>query len=243
MRHVLVARPLAQSSTLIALLQAAGFRASHCPLMAIVPQPDALQALPAQASAADDWVFVSPTAIDLAWPVLQAQDLSAKRLFCVGQASAKRLMGLSGQNVHYPQHGSDSEALLTLAELGELSGRSVLIIRGSGGRALLADSLRQRGASVSFAELYRREDGKPDWTALDQQAADAIVITSSEMAEQLFRLAGSSRVRALQCLLYCVPHPRIAARLAALGAIHIVTTQANDSALVAGLQEWFCHYP
>jgi len=72
---------------------------------------------------------------------------------------------------------------------------------------------------------------------------DAMVITSSEMVEQLFRLAGPARAGTLQCLLYCVPHPRIAQRLQALGASRIVTTRADDEALVAGLREWFCRHP
>ncbi|WP_374419832.1 uroporphyrinogen-III synthase [Chromobacterium sp.] len=243
MPRVLVARPLAQSAELLRLLAAAGFDAGHLPLMEIETRPDALAALPQQAAAADCLVFVSPSAIDQAWPALQALDLAAKRLICVGRASATKLAALSGRTVLHPAEGSDSEALLALPELADMRGQRVLIVRGVGGRPLLAQQLTARGAAVDFAEIYLRRDGAPDWPAFDRAPPDAIIVTSGEIVEQLFRLAGSSRIRTLQCLLYCVPHARVADRLAAQGATRIMTTRAEDSALVAGLKEWFCRHP
>ncbi|MBV8681210.1 MAG: uroporphyrinogen-III synthase [Aquitalea sp.] len=240
--RILVARPAAQSGRLLQILADEGWQGLPFPVMDIQPQADALARLPQQAAAADCLCFVSPTAIDTAWPHLQDLPLSA-RLACVGQASARRLAKLSGQDVLYPPDGSDSAALLALPQLAKVAGQRWLIVRGCGGRALLTDTLRARGASVELAEIYRRLDGTPDWSLLDGPRPDAMVLTSSEMAEQLFRLAGPARAGTLQCLLYCVPHPRIAERLQALGATRIVTTRADDEALVAGLREWFCRHP
>lgn len=241
-RRILVARPAAQSGRLLQLLAAAGGQGQSFPVMEIQPQPEALAHLPQQAAQADWLFFVSPSAIDVAWPTLQAQPLKAQ-LACVGQASARRLAMLSGQDILFPTAGSDSEALLALPQLADVAGQHWLIVRGQGGRALLADTLRARGATVTLAEVYQRVDGRPDWRLLDDGLPDAMVITSSEMAEQLFRLAGPARAGTLQCLLYCVPHPRIAQRLQALGATRIVTTRADDDALVAGLREWFSRHP
>ncbi|WP_062791144.1 uroporphyrinogen-III synthase [Aquitalea pelogenes] len=241
-RRILVARPAAQSGRLQTLLADAGWQGQPFPVMDIQPRPDALAHLPQQAAQADWLFFVSPSAIDIAWPVLQQQALNA-RLACVGQASARRLAGLSGQDILFPTAGSDSEALLALPQLADVAGQRWLIVRGLGGRTLLADTLRQRGADVTLAEVYQRVDGTPDWSLLDNDPPDAMVITSSEMVEQLFRLAGPARAVTLQCLLYCVPHPRIAERLQALGATRIVTTRADDEALVSGLREWFCRHP
>lgn len=241
-RRILVARPAAQSGRLLTLLADAGWQGQPFPVMDIQPRPDALAHLPQQAALADWLFFVSPSAIDIAWPYLQAAPLTA-RLACVGQSSARRLASLSGQEVLFPTSGSDSEALLALPELAKVAGQHWLIVRGCGGRALLADTLRARGAYVELAEVYQRVDGTPDWGLLDNDLPDAMVITSSEMVEQLFRLAGPARAGTLQCLLYCVPHPRIAERLQALGATRIVTTRADDEALVSGLREWFCRHP
>jgi uroporphyrinogen-III synthase len=240
--RILVARPAAQSGRLLQLLHDAGWQGQPFPVMDIQPQADALAQLPQQATRADWLFFVSPSAIDTAWPYLQATPLTA-RLACVGQSSARRLASLSGQDVLFPTSSSDSEALLALPELARVAGQHWLIVRGLGGRALLADTLRARAAHVELAEVYQRVDGEPDWALLDDGLPDAMVITSSEMVEQLFRLAGPARAGTLQCLLYCVPHPRIAERLQALGATRIVTTRADDEALVAGLREWFCRHP
>ncbi|WP_199055528.1 uroporphyrinogen-III synthase [Aquitalea sp. ASV15] len=241
-RRILVARPAAQSGRLLTLLADAGWQGQAFPVMDIQPLAAALARLPQQAAQADWLFFVSPSAIDIAWPALQQQPLKA-RLACVGQASAGRLARLSGQDILFPTAGSDSEALLALPQLADVAGQHWLIVRGQGGRALLADTLCARGAQVSLAEIYQRVDGRPDWRLLDEGPPDAMVITSSEMAEQLFRLAGPARAGTLQCLLYCVPHPRIAERLQALGATRIVTTRADDDALVAGLREWFSRHP
>ena len=63
-------------------------------------------------------------------------------------------------DVSFPAEGDDSEALLELASLREaIAGPDprVLILRGEGGRELLAERLRELGASVEYLELYRRE--------------------------------------------------------------------------------------
>ena len=63
-------------------------------------------------------------------------------------------------DVSFPAEGDDSEALLELPALREAIARPdprVLIMRGEGGRELLAERLRELGASVEYLELYRRE--------------------------------------------------------------------------------------
>jgi uroporphyrinogen-III synthase len=47
----------------------------------------------------------------------------------VGQASARRLASLSGQDILFPTSGSDSEALLALPQLADVTGQHWLIVR------------------------------------------------------------------------------------------------------------------
>jgi uroporphyrinogen-III synthase len=245
-RTVLITRPSGQADALAALLEAEGARAERFALLEILPQPDELALLAQQGAEADWLIFVSPSAIDCAWPSLGALPASV-RLACVGAASAAKLERLSGRAVLCPREGSDSTALLAESALQAVRGQRIVIVRGKGGRAQLGETLSQRGAALSHAEVYQRIDSEPDWPRFDQllqqRQLDACIVTSGEIAERLFRLAGSARIPALQCLQYCVPHPRIAEKLTALGVARIVTTRADDAALVAGLREWFSRHP
>jgi uroporphyrinogen-III synthase len=245
-RTVLITRPVALCAPLAEMLRAEGALPVTFPVIDIEPLPDALAALPSAADAADWVIFVSPSAIDCAWPVL-GQLAPNVRLACVGVGSANRLRAMSQRAVLCPHNGNDSAALLAEDALHDVAGQRILIVGGVGGRAELGETLKARGARIGHAEIYRRVDATLDWSRIDtllkQEGLDACIVTSSEIAERFFRLAGSARIPALQCLQYCVPHPRIAERLAALGVARIVTTRAGDAALTAGLKEWFSRHP
>lgn len=245
-RTVLVTRPFGQAAALIQLLD--GIGAEPLPFAPILLEPvaSALAALPQQLAEADWVIPVSPSSIDLAAEAIKNANLARLKFACVGLSSASKLAALIERDVLYPDgETSDSATLLAKPELANLAGQRVLIIRGENGRAELADELAARGAQVTLAELYQRRDAALDWVAFDALVAKgklaAAVVTSGEIAERLFQLAGPARSKPLQSLLYGVPHPRIAERLRALGAHRIVTTQADDAALVAGLQNWFSH--
>ncbi|HJV07764.1 MAG TPA: uroporphyrinogen-III synthase [Chromobacteriaceae bacterium] len=242
-RRILVTRPQAQSQRLLALLRAEGAEAAQLDVLDIQPDVSALSQLPALAQQANWLIFVSPSAIDIAWPALADVNLEHVQLACVGAASAARLAALSGREVLHPTQGSDSDALLALPPLAALHQQHVIIVRGKGGRATLGETLAARGAQVTLAEVYRRAAGNPDWNLLDHCPPDAILVTSSEIVERMFQLAGPHREGTLQCLLYGVPHPRIAEKLMAHGVTRIVTTRADDAALIAGLREWFSRHP
>lgn len=245
-RTILITRPLAQSLELARQLESEGAHPVLFPLIEITPQSAALQTLAATVNQADWLVFVSPSAIDCAWPHLP--ELAANvRLACIGAASASRLGELSGREVLYAPDVADSDHLLQQAPLQHVAGQRIVIVRGVGGREELPQALASRGADVRLAEIYRRETLTPDWSEFDRligsAGLDACIVTSSEIAERLFRLAGSARMAALQCLQYCVPHPRIAQRLVELGVVRIVTTRADNAAMIAGLREWFSRHP
>lgn len=157
--RLLLTRPAEESAALAASLSDAGIFSSSLPLLDI----EALPVTPEQQSVLRDLgrycavIVVSKPAARLAvqqlnqpWPQLP--------WFSVGAATAQVLAD-HGLNVHYPQTGDDSEALLELPALREAIARPdarVLILRGEGGRELLAERLREQGASVDYLELYRR---------------------------------------------------------------------------------------
>jgi len=246
-RTVLVTRPFGQAAALIQQLDALGAEPLPFAPLLLEPQAAALAALPQQLREADWVIPVSPSALDLAADAIKHAELTRLKFAGVGASSAGKLAALTGREALHPDGElSDSAALLACPELADMHGQRVLIIRGENGRAELADGLAARGAQVAFAELYQRRDATLDWAAFDKLAAQgklaAAIVTSGEIAERLFQLAGPARAKSLQSLLYSVPHPRIAERLRALGAQRIVTTPADDAALIAGLQTWFSHH-
>lgn len=236
---LLLVRPLNQAIQQAAQLAASGIAAQPFCVQDTAPDHAALAELPALAAKADWLIFVSPSCIDLAWPVLSAQPPAAK-LACVGRASADKLAAVSGRDVMYPPYGNDSDALLALPELQNLAGQQILIVRGDGGRAQLGETLARRGADVRYAEVYRRIEITPDWTQFDALMASATqpswLITSSHGAETLFRQAGEARRPLLRDGHFIALHARIADSLRQLGARR-VDIAANDGALLRRLQE------
>src|SRR5690606_17336275 len=103
------------------------------------------------------------------------------RNFAVGPGTAA-VLEKHGLHVSFPTTATNSEALLALPELQHIDGMKALIVRGSGGRELIAETLRGRGASVDYAELYLRAVPTYDAAALRElvrNAAPSAVVVSS----------------------------------------------------------------
>jgi uroporphyrinogen-III synthase len=192
---IVVTRPVAQASSLMARLHSAGARAVHFPVIDI-------QALPEQAKServstdvahCDIAVFISRNAVIHGLPAIQqAGGLpDTAHIACVGKGTADEL-GKQGIQVDLlPASAANSEALLDELSDTDMAGKRVLIIRGKGGRELLADTLKSRGASVHYLECYQRclPDSDPDiLTRLwENNGIDAIVVTSSDGLKNLYK--------------------------------------------------------
>ena len=92
-RTILITRPASQAIELATMLKEEGAHPALFPLIEIAPQAEALARLAADANAADWLVFVSPSAIDCAWPTL-AGLASNVRLATIGAASAAKLSAM-----------------------------------------------------------------------------------------------------------------------------------------------------
>jgi len=110
------------------------------------------------------------------------------KIATVGQGSAKALRESGVANVIAPAERFDSEGLLALPELQDVAGWRVMIFRGDGGRELLGDTLRARGATVEYAACYQRSKPQHDASVLPDSAPDAITVTSSEALGYLWQM-------------------------------------------------------
>jgi len=214
-KAILIARPRRQAQALAERIRAAGGEALVFPALEIEPfAPDerARGAL-AGLGAAHLAVFVSVSAVEHGLALVRAAGgwPAALGAVAVGSATASALRAQGIERVLVPAHGGDSEALLALPELQNVSGQRIVIFRGVGGRELLANTLRSRGARVAYVECYRR--GKPALEVgpvierLHGGALHAVVAASGEALANLVELLPAPALRALPL---AVTHPNVA---------------------------------
>lgn len=245
--HVVVTRPAGQAAHLAEALVNLGARPVLYPVLAIFDVEDRQPVLDAavRLDSIDLACFVSPNAVEKALSVMLAiRSWPAQlRAATVGKSSEMALARFGITNIVAPRERFDSEALLELPELQDMAGKRVVIFRGDGGRELLGDTLRQRGAEVEYVTCYRR--GRPDldpapllklWA---ESRLDAVTVTSSEGLRNLVDMVGKLGQTWLRKTPLFVPHPRIASLARALGCHEVNLTGPGDDGLVAGLLEHF----
>lgn len=247
---ILVTRPRELADGLMRGIADLGGTPLAFPAVDIAPPADPaafdarIDALPAYGLA----IFVSPTAVARALPAILARHgawPATTRAAAVGQGTARALEGQGVGPVLRAADGADSEHLLALPELHGVDGERVLILRGEGGRELLASTLTQRGARVEYAECYRRQPpGADPAPLLDRWRAggvQAVTVTSGELLDNLFQALGEEGAALLRATPLFAPHPRIADAARARGVVTAIATGPGDAGLLAGLRDWFAH--
>lgn len=248
-RSIVVTRPQDQAASLCRAIREAGGEAVLFPVIAIGPAPDdaGLRAIAQRLEDFDLAFFVSPNAVRHALDSLLPQRPWPARLrvATVGKGSERELARYGLTAVIAPQAGFDSEAVIALPEFAAsaVAGRRVVIFRGDGGRDLLANTLRQRGAEVEFVTCYRRSRPEVDPAPLLSRALekrlDALLLTSSEGVDNLATIVGAAGMEVLKAVPVFTPHPRIAARARDVGFLAVVETGAGDDGMVQALVSHF----
>lgn len=246
-RGIVITRPREQCVRLAALVKASGGRPIVFPALEIVDPVDSrsVRLLIDKLELFDVAVFVSPTAVTRGIALIRARrELPAGlRIAAIGSGSARELNDLGVTDVVVPHEGADSEAFLAIPEFQDMHGRSVIVFRGAGGRELLADTLRRRGATVEYAECYRRAkpagDAQMLLRAWGRGEIHAITVTSREALDNLFELAGTLGRHWLRKTPMFVPHERIAEAARALGMAELTVTASGDEAVVEAMIRYF----
>lgn len=256
--QVLVTRPQPQADEWVARLQVLGVPAVALPLMGIeapadpAPVHDAWRAIIRADAAGSDALalvmFVSPNAVDRFFALRPAGVVWPDGVLAggVGPGSRAALLqaGVPEAAVRTPPEAGgqfDSEALWALLQPQlAWAGRSVLIVRGEGGRDWLAEVLRQHGATVRYVEAYRRTVPVPDAAgraalqqALAHPAACCWLFSSSEAVGHLPALAPQADWSLARAL---ATHPRIAEAARRLGMIDVRQVSPSPEAVAAALQ-------
>lgn len=244
-RTVLITRPVHQSAALVRKVTAAGGKTFVFPALGIEPvAADRLAEALAYLVTANIAIFVSPNAAQFGMAAIHAHGglPDALQFFAVGPGTARALavQGIEGAVV---PDGQDSEALLALPQLQAVAGRRVMIVRGIGGRALMAETLRARGADVQFMECYRRicphADPAPLLARWQAGGIDAVTIASAETLRNLAMLLGEPGAPLLAATPLFAPHEKIAEAARRFGIAHVIATAGGDAGLLDGLVNWF----
>jgi uroporphyrinogen-III synthase len=230
-KGVAVTRPASLAQGLAGSIEAAGGRAFLFPAVEIEPLRAA-----SPAGKLDMAVFISPTAVREGMKYLP----QGPRIVALSQGTRRELErhGIAGALA--AEEGADSEALLALAELQEVAGRRIAIFRGEGGRELLGDALRGRGATVEYVECYRRirprSDPAPLLAAWKAGSLQAITVSSAQGLANLFALLDAGLLRQLPLF---VPHQRVAAEARRLGGREVLVAGPGDDEMFAALVAYF----
>lgn len=244
-KTIVVTRPLAQAGKLAGLIEAQGGVPVVFPLLEINPAPDPepLQAVIRGLERYSFAVFISPNAVDFSVPAILASRAwpTGLQAVAIGQSSVALLASYGIGPTIAPPDRFDSEALLELPELQSerVSGRRVVIFRGNGGRELLADTLRERGAEVDHVTCYQRSAPTAGAAPLDalwnENRLDALTVSSSEGLRNLLDLLDPPGRERLCRTPVFVPHQRIADAAKESGLKCVSLTGPADAGIIAGL--------
>lgn len=244
--NVLVTRPRRQQQGLCNAIEAAGGTAVSLPLIEIEPLSEAqaiadLTAAMQYLDSYDVLIFISTNAVKYGgeriadfWP----QFPPGVRVIAVGPTTAKAARELLGCEVMHSEAGMTSEDLLNMPELQQVNGARVGIVRGQGGREILADTLKQRGAEVEYLESYIRRLVHYEPTEFKARLTDAAInvltATSSESLNRLIGLLGDMQEELVLPLL--VPSARIASEARTAGFTKVINTGgANEASFIVAL--------
>lgn len=243
---ILVTRPGEKGQALCELLNQNGFASLHVPLIEIVPGAD-LNALPAhmrEVNAGDGVLAVSQSAVRFAHTALGnvgARWRDDVRYFTVGAKTAQALCECSEHGVHYPFPQENSEGLLAQPHFAQFRGQKMLILRGNGGRELIANHLRACDVAVEYVQTYQRVGLEYDMAAQlnmwKRAGISTIIVTSGEILRYLVESVGKNHHNWLLEQQFVTISARIAQQAQEYGCRKVaVSARADNASILATLR-------
>ena len=234
---ILVLRPAEQAKETIALIEQQGWHAIHFPTIEIVPANTADNTRLFGHLEQFDWIiFISQNAVNHFIRQLPQRPAGMPRIATVGKATTQAAINAGLHVSVQPEEDFSSEGLLETDAFQHVDQQKILIVRGNGGRELLADTLTERGASVSYAEVYERRLPDTDSSHLQQgwsTQVSVILATSNQLLDNLITLLGDTLKRQLYETPVVVISPRMQKHAEHLGfnKIWLADGPTNDQML------------
>lgn len=232
---VLVTRPQHQAQNLTNLIQ------QHAGTVLLLPtlhiqalQPD----LSSTPKTVDKMIFVSANAVTSMLPYLAQFKVAS--FVAIGAKTAQTMLEYGLTPIIEAAAPYDSEALLQHPQLQNIASQQIIIVRGLGGRELLATTLQQRQANVCYINVYARTKPNINTDWLQTKHIDIILVSSAQGVENLFTMLEH------QAWLYTTPIIAMSARVAeatrrySQAAVYTAKI-ASDEGLLAALMQWKLH--
>ncbi len=243
----LVTRPGHQTKQWSTMLARSGFSIINFPTIQInasSPTPF-LEHLDENIKQFDIALFVSRNAVDYAFEYLSPTKLpDSLQLGVIGKGTWVALKNQGVESHIIPADSYNSEGLLASQVLQQVEGKRIIIFRGQQGRNLLGDTLRQRGASVEYHEVYRRVlPDHPTGTfeqLTEPHFPDIAIFTSAEGLSNCFQLVDETMAIKLRSIPWILISERMRETARNLGhnADIIIAISASDEGILQAIKEW-----
>jgi uroporphyrinogen-III synthase len=223
---VLIIRPEPELAQTVAAFRANGLDAIAWPaleIVAVTPSPVWSAGIHLMSESLK-LIFASRNAVRES--LVHLDDIQRDKVSCyaVGEGTASLLRELGFANVFTPPRDqrADSDSLLALDQFSNVHNAIIIVICGEGGRGLIADTLKNRGATLRQLICYRRQPATvapvPVIDALKQQKILCNIAFSVEAWQAAKSVLPSALAGEFKALKTLVSHPRIASRLVQFGA-------------------------
>jgi uroporphyrinogen-III synthase len=219
-------------------IETAGAKVLSLPLIEIKALNDtlAIQDLKDKVLRLDSYqslIFVSNNAVSFGGEVINnywPQFPMGVDVIAVGPTTAEAARERLGCEVIQPSSGMTSEDILRLSVLSDVSEKKIGIVRGQGGRELLADTLRERGAIVDYLEAYSRTPvvytSAEFCNRLFEAGVNVLTVSSGESLDRLTHLLMDNRK--LEQLHLFVPSERVELQAEKAGYQHVHNASGAD---------------
>ncbi|GJM12868.1 MAG: uroporphyrinogen-III synthase [Pseudohongiella sp.] len=230
-------------------IESVGAKVLSLPLIEIkaLSDPQGIQDLKSAVLQLDNYqviIFVSNNAVTFGGEVINnywPQFPQGIDVIAVGPTTAEAAEERLGCTVIQPSTGMTSEDILNMPQLADVNEKKIGIVRGQGGRELLADTLRERGAKLDYLEAYSRtpvEYSKSEFCERLQSAGvNVLTVSSGESLDRLSQLlADNDEVK--QKTNIVVPSRRVALQAREAGFLRVFNANGADpSSFVCALGE------
>ena len=184
---ILITRPLAQATLLASVFSEHNIESIIFPALSI--EALACQVEQDTLRDSDILIFVSPSTVNCFFKQNPKAVIDKQQtLLAMGVGTAKALCQFTDHSIT-TANPANSQGMLVLPELQQIMDEKIMILAGSDGKTMLADSLQERAATVKM--LYTHQRVLPAYAlplAWSPAEVEVTLVTSSQSLRNLQRL-------------------------------------------------------